>query len=119
MTTEILIDNPQTTAKQVWSVPFSGSAKELISQSHGNLVVRDTNDKVFWASNVSAPYGRLFMLNPSGKIQILMAHRGYFIGNEVRKRVTDLFSRRIDLVRQELNNIGFLVSTLKVSLPEE
>ena len=54
-----------------WSISFSGSAKDLIFQSDGNLVVRDANNKVLWALNVSVPRGRVLALDPvEGRMQI-------------------------------------------------
>ncbi|MBC7570694.1 MAG: hypothetical protein H7319_13285 [Spirosoma sp.] len=67
-------DDVHTITKQVWSIPFSGSAKEMEFQSDGNLVVRDSGNKVLWASNVSAPRGKRLKMDFTGKLQIFSEH---------------------------------------------
>jgi len=39
---------PQT--NEAWSIPLSGSVKELVFQPDGNLVVLDTSNKVLWST---------------------------------------------------------------------
>lgn len=72
--TEMIMDILQTATKQVWSIPFSGSANEMEFQSDGNLVVRDSGNKVLWASNESAPRGKRLKMDNTGKLQIFNEH---------------------------------------------
>lgn len=67
-------DDVHPITKEVWSIPFSGSAKEMEFQSDGNLVVRDSGNKVLWASNVSAPRGKRLKMDFTGKLQIFSEH---------------------------------------------
>ncbi len=69
--TEIYEGHVLTDTKQVWSIPFSGSAKELEFQPGGGLVVRDSNNKVLWTSNVSASRVKWFTMGFNGKMQIV------------------------------------------------
>lgn len=64
-----MVDN-HTDIRQVWSIPFSGS-EEMEFQSDGNLVVRDSNNKVLWASNMPASRGKRLKVNFDGKLQVL------------------------------------------------
>ncbi|NEU70026.1 hypothetical protein GK091_24310 [Spirosoma agri] len=68
--TGMLMDIPHTDTKQVWSIPFSGSAKELEFLPDGDLVVRDSANKVLWASTVSASIGKRLVMDFTGKLQI-------------------------------------------------
>ena len=71
MSVDMNVPSPDMDFHQKWSISFSGSAKDLIFQSDGNLVVRDANNKVLWAANAPAPRGRRFVLEPvEGKIEI-------------------------------------------------
>ena len=66
------VSSPDMDFHQKWSISFSGSAKDLIFQSDGNLVVRDANNKVLWAANASVPRGRILALEPvEGKIKFM------------------------------------------------
>ena len=73
--TEMMGDEFTTNTKPVWSIPFSGSAKELEFQPDGDLVVRDANNKVLWAANVSASRGKRLAINRNGKLLIFDSTR--------------------------------------------
>lgn len=75
-TMEMAGDAYHTTTTPVWSIPFSGAAKEMEFQSDGNLVVRDSGNQVLWASNRSAPGGQRLMVDFNGKLQVYNENGG-------------------------------------------
>ena len=41
-------DEPESSAKKLWSIGFAKSAQEMEFMLDGNLVVRNKNDKILW-----------------------------------------------------------------------
>ena len=62
-------DNVGPQLSGVWSIPLSGSAKEVVFTADGNLVVYDTANKVLWQSN-TAGRGHRFTFYSDGVLDI-------------------------------------------------